>query len=167
LNSTIIYYKNLGVIDTQSIIDFYSSIKDVIQWEEYGHLGKQSGVQFADNEDPFLSAVGKARFRDNKFHNLNEFYKGTVIEEIVEKYKLFRLRWMWVYPKSCYSIHCDFTPRIHIPLITNTENLFVFPNSIPFHLPKGSVFLVRTELLHTFMNCSNEPRLHLVGAVNF
>lgn len=167
MNSIITYYENLGDVDTVLLTEFYYSIENQIQWQEYGHLGKQSGLQYADAEDPFLSAVGKARLRDNRFNNLNVFYKGTIIEEIIEKYKLFRLRWMWVYPKSCYSIHCDFTPRIHIPLITNKENLFVFPNASSFHLSKGKVYKVRTDLNHTFINCSNENRLHLVGAVNF
>ena len=77
---------------------------------------------------------------------------------------------MWVNPMSCYSLHKDSTPRIHIPLITNPSCYFIFkenntPEGIIQHLPVGSVYWTNTTVSHTFINCSELPRLHLVGVV--
>ena len=66
---------------------------------------------------------------------------------------------------TCYSMHRDTTPRIHIPMITNPECYFIFKQGIVQHMPAGSVYWTNTVEPHTFMNCSNRPRLHLIGAV--
>ena len=72
---------------------------------------------------------------------------------------------MWIGPYACYSIHKDDTPRIHVPIITNPECYFVFKQGLLSHLPAGSVYWVDTTKFHTFMNCSDTPRLHIVGIV--
>ena len=72
---------------------------------------------------------------------------------------------MWVGPYACYSMHRDSTPRVHIPLITNSECYFVFKHGIIKHLESGQVHYTNTTIKHTFMNCSDQYRLHLVGAV--
>jgi len=167
LNSITTIYKPIDNIDIISLREFYSRIESEIKWQEYIQQGKQSGIQFADNEDPFLSAVGVARTRDIAFNNLNSLYKDTIIEDIIKKYDCTRMRWMWMYPKSCYTFHKDQTPRIHIPIITNPDNMFVFEDHAPFHLPIGNVYWVDTRKKHTFINCSTELRLHLVGVVKY
>ena len=73
---------------------------------------------------------------------------------------------MWLSPMTCYSIHKDSTPRIHIPMITNPECYFVFKAGIIQHMPAGAVYWTNTVNLHTFMNCSDKPRLHLIGVVS-
>lgn len=165
MNSTTTIYKTFNTVDVLSLREFYFGIENKIRWQEYVNQGKQSGLQFAGDEDPFFSAVGVARTRDIVFTNLNPLYKDTVIEDIIRTYDCTRLRWMWMYPKTCYSFHKDQTPRIHIPLITSPENMFVMQDHAAFHLPTGHAYWVDTRLRHTFINCSSEPRLHLVGVV--
>jgi len=152
-------------IDSKSLLDFYYLIESELVWQDSGPKGRQSGIQYKDNEDQFLSATGRARFHDAQFHNLNDVYKGTIIEELINKFSLCRTRWMWVNGYSCYSIHQDVTPRIHIPLITNQSCLFLFPPDKTFHLSRDNIYSVDTRQFHTFINCSDNPRLHLVGAV--
>jgi hypothetical protein len=151
-------------IDVKKILDYYFLIEKDILWFDSGSKGRQSGIQFNINEDPYISATGRARFSDKNFDQLNSFYANSCIQDIIQNYKLYRTRWMWVNPFSCYSIHQDFTPRIHIPLITNDQCLFVFPPHRTFHLPIGKVYKVDTTKKHTFINCSEFPRLHLIGA---
>lgn len=158
-------YKLLDDIDTQAILDYYVSIEKEIVWFDSGPKGRQSGLQYADNEDPYLSATGRARFSDKRFSNLNPFYSNSIIEKIIRKYSLYRTRWMWVNPSSCYSIHNDYSPRIHLPIITNPQCLFIFPPDQIFHLEINKVYFVDTTKKHTFINCSEQARLHLVGAV--
>jgi hypothetical protein len=62
-------------------------------------------------------------------------------------------------------MHYDKNPRIHIPLLTNPECYFVFKNGMIQHLEVGSSYWVDTRLHHTFINCSAQKRLHLVGVV--
>ena len=157
--------KLLSQINITPILDKYRQVEKDIQWTDYGHKGKQAGLQYKVDEDAWSSAVGKSQGRETDYTNLNPLFKGTIFEEIINKYKLLRTRLMWVGPYACYSMHRDQTPRIHIPLITNPECYFVFKNSTIQHMPVGLFYWTDTTQLHTFMNCSNVSRLHLIGVV--
>lgn len=158
-------YNIIKSIQVDDIVSFYHSIEHKLEWSIANNKGKQSGIQFTAHENPFLSATGKTRLHDKLFTNLNKLYKDTIIENLINELNLVRTRWMWVYPNACYSVHSDLTPRVHIPLITHKDCMFVFPPNNMFHLDIGSAYWVDTRKLHTFMNCSDFPRLHLVGAV--
>jgi hypothetical protein len=157
--------KLLSHIDVQPLIDEYRQLEKDIQWTDYGHKGKQTSLQNKTDDDPWTSAVGKNRGKELDYTNLNPFFKDTIFEEIINKYKLLKTRLMWIGPYACYSVHKDDTPRIHVPIITNLECYFVFKQGLISHLPAGSVYWVDTTKLHTFMNCSDTPRLHIVGIV--
>ena len=151
-------------IDVGPILINFAKINKEISWTE-SNQGKQTGIQYKPGEDPWTSAVGKSSGGELQYTELNPFFKDTIFETVIKKYNLKRTRLMWVNPKSCYSLHSDETPRIHIPLVTNPECYFLFnPNGL-IHLPVGSVWWVDTRLQHTFLNCSNQSRLHLVGIV--
>ena len=156
--------KILENFDSDTLIQFYKQIEPELIWKE-GIKEKKSGIQFKKNEDHFLSATEKVHNKIQEFKNLNPLYKNTIVEELIEKYKLFRTRWLWLFPMSCYSIHTDFGPRIHIPLITNKSCLFIFPPNNIYHLEKNYVYLADTTKQHTFINASEQPRLHLVGCL--
>jgi hypothetical protein len=157
-------YHIIEPIDVSSILINFAKINKEIIWTE-SNQGKQTGLQYKLGEDPWTSAVGKSQGQELQYTELNPFFKNTIFETIIEKYNLKRTRLMWVNPKSCYSLHQDETPRLHIPLVTNSECYFLFNPGGIFHLPAGSVWWVNTQLLHTFLNCSNQSRLHLVGIV--
>ena len=156
--------KILSHIDVQPLLDEYSRLEKDIQWTDYGNK-KQVGLQFKDKEDPWASAVGTSKGDELSYTNLNPFFKDTVFEELIDKYNLIRSRLMWVNPMTCYSMHKDTTPRVHIPMITNPECYFIFKQGIVQYMPAGFVYWTNTTELHTFMNCSNNPRLHLIGVV--
>jgi hypothetical protein len=100
------------------------------------------------------------------YNQLNPYFKDTIFEKLIVDYKLYRTRLMWVNKMSCYSIHKDSTPRIHIPLVTNPECYFVFKDDASFiHMETGHVYWADTRKNHTFINCSEMERLHLVGVV--
>ena len=155
--------KSIKPIDITPILESYSKLESDIVWTEYGHKGKQTGLQYLNMEDPWTSAVGVSQGRELSYDRLNPFFKDTIFEEIIKKYNLKRTRLMWVYPFACYSMHYDTTARIHIPLITNPECYFVFKNGLVENLKIGASYWVDTRLPHTFINCSEHKRLHLVG----
>jgi len=157
--------KTLESFDIQKLMEYYSLINSQIYWVNYDKC-KQSSLQYKDNEDSKISGLGKGNGKDLQYDNLNPFYKNTIFEEVINKYNLKRTRLMLVEPWSCYSMHRDTSPRVHIPLITNPECYFVFKDSgLVQHLPIGNVYWVDTTKHHTFINCSAEQRLHLMGSV--
>jgi hypothetical protein len=157
--------KHLQTINITEIVDFYKTIENQIQWTDYGHKGRQAGLQYAENDDPWTSSVGKGYGDQNRFCHLNSFFKDTIFEKLITEFNLKRTRLMWVGPYACYSMHRDLTPRLHIPLITNPECYFVFKEHGLHHLSAGNVYWVDTTVYHTFMNCSDQHRLHLVGLI--
>ena len=156
--------KILNSLDIDPILDCFQKLETGIVWTNYGHKGKQAGLQFKNSEDPWTSAVGN-QGQELLYSTLNSYFENTEFENIIKKYNLKRTRLMWVGPYACYSMHQDTTPRIHIPLITNPECYFVFKDGGIEHLPVGNVYWTNTTKLHTFMNCSDQHRLHLVGII--
>lgn len=158
--------KLLTNLDIQPILDFYKSAENNITWgEDYISKGKQTGIQYLEGEDPWLSAVGRSKGNELSYDQLNPFFKDTVIEKLINQFNLKRTRLIWSNPWCCYSMHKDYTPRVHIPLITNPQCFFIFKKGLIFHMPAGSVYWTDTRLEHTAMNGSEFPRLHLIGAV--
>lgn len=155
----------LQTFDTKKLLNFYESIYDNIKWKDFIKC-KQASLQYKKDEDSEFSGLGKGNGTDLEYSICNPFYKNTVFEEIINDFKLHRTRLMLVEPWSCYSMHRDTSPRVHIPLITNPECYFVFKDSgLVQHLPVGNVYWVDTTKHHTFINCSAEQRLHLMGSV--
>ena len=157
------YFNVIDTIDTDYILNELNTIENIV-WTDFSQ-GRQVGLQYKLGEDPWTSAVGESQGNETQYIELNPFFKNTIFETIIKKYNLKRTRLMWVNEKSCYSLHSDETPRIHIPLITNPECYFLFNPGSLHHLTAGSVWWVNTKLRHTFLNCSNHSRLHLVGVV--
>lgn len=146
------------------ILDCYFKIEKDLIWTDYNGK-KQSGLQFKEDEDPWASAVGTSKGDELAYTNLNPFFKDTIFEDLINQYNLKKTRLMWTSPMTCYSMHKDTTPRIHIPMITNPECYFVFKAGIIQHMSAGLVYWTNTVNLHTFINCSTNSRLHLIGAV--
>jgi hypothetical protein len=157
--------KTLETIDIKPILASYMNLETSMQWTDYGTKSSQVGLQYKDGEDPCTSAVGKSQGKEIEYTNINPVFKDSIFEEIINKYNFKRTRLMWVGPWSCYSMHRDETPRIHIPLITNPECYFVFMDGMVKHMKTGAVYWIDTTQRHTFMNCSAHRRLHLVGVV--
>jgi hypothetical protein len=157
--------RQLTTIDINPILESYSKLESEIKWFEYGK-GSQGCLQYKPGEDPWFSAAGVNRGQELKFTELNLFFKDTIFEELISQYNLKRSRLMWLEPMSCYSMHRDSTPRLHIPIITNPHCYFVFKQGIIEHMPVGYVYRVNTLEPHTFMNCSEERRLHFIGVLD-
>ena len=158
--------KIIAPIEVLLVLEEFKKLENDIKWHDAGGK-KQTGLQYYQDEDPWISATGRARsgILETDWAQLNPFFKDSIFEQLIIKYKLLRTRLMWLSPNTVYSMHSDTTPRVHIPLITNPDCYFVFQRGIVRHLGLGYVYWVDTTKKHTFMNCSNHPRLHLVGVV--
>ena len=159
--------KVLQSYNISPLLRYYLEFEKEMVWTEHG-TKRQTGLQYKPGEDPWTSAVGRSIGNGLVYTELNPFFKDTIVEDIINQFNLLKTRFMWVGPMTCYSMHHDESPRIHIPLITNSQCYFVFKGkdtSIIQNLPAGSIYWTDTRETHTFMNCSERPRLHLVGAV--
>ena len=165
----------IDTIDISILLSTYQDLEKDAVWYETSankvnltdtHLKRQTSLQYRETEDPWSSSVGRLRVSESLFSNINPYFKDTIFETLINKYKLVRSRFMWVPPYSCYSMHKDLSSRIHIPLITNPDCYFIFKKGIVQYLPCGKVYLVNTNYYHTFANCSTFPRLHFMGVVS-
>ena len=86
------------------------------------------------------------------------------INELIKKHKMFRTRVMLQPSASCYTYHKDFTPRKHIPVITNNDCLFILED-IVYRMKEGLIYFVDTTKQHTAVNGSKKTRIHIVGNV--
>lgn len=111
----------------------------------------------------------KQNTEDQYIHFLNMF-KGTYTEDVYNKlsmtYKIGRLRFMYVKPKTCYTWHKDSTHRIHIPLYTDhTQTGLIIEDTIIRMPADGNAYIVDTRKPHTAFNGWLETRIHLVGVL--
>lgn len=126
-----------------------------------------------DSNDNWLAGTGvgtgKTTTWEQSFNKIQPSLKGTPIDEYLQWLgePVYRTRIMMAREKGCYSIHRDYTPRLHLPLVTNTQCNFLFTDPLQmFHMPAdGTTTWVDTTKPHTFMNGSTEKRLHLVMIV--
>jgi hypothetical protein len=126
-----------------------------------------------NNLDNWTISIGKPKHAslewEKSFDTLQPSLTGTPIDRYLQSLsvKVYRTRLMVARPKSCYSIHYDMTPRLHLPLVTNEQCNFLFLDPMTLaHLPaQGRTYWVDTRLQHTFLNGSDKDRLHLVMVV--
>ena len=165
---------------------YYPKFNQLVEWasalvEEkniYGDILNYPDGQLAvqtddDSVTDWSRGIGKSTGKtaqwEHGFSKLQPALKNSVVAEYLDwlEIPVYRTRIMVSRPKSCYSIHRDYSPRLHLPLITNKQCYFVFKDPAQFiHMPAdGQTYWVDTKLDHTFMNGSIENRLHLVMIV--
>lgn len=131
-----------------------------IQTNEIGITDWQAGVG---------KSTAKTPDWEHSFKHLQPELAGTAVADYLEwlAVPVYRTRIMLSRPKSCYSIHRDYSPRLHLPLVTNTQCNFLFTEPARLiHMPAaGDTFWVDTRYEHTFLNGSVYDRLHLVMIV--
>lgn len=123
--------------------------------------------------DNWLAGTGhstaKTKDWEHSFCHLQPSLIGTALDDYIKwlAVPVYRARIMLAREKGCYSIHRDFSPRLHLPLITNMQCNFLITEPLTmFHLPADATTTwVDTTKHHTFMNGSTEKRLHLVMIV--
>ena len=134
-----------------------------------GQLSIQTDKE--NSKDWFAGTGGaKGKFEwELSFDKLHLSIQGTPIEDYLKwlEVPVYRTRLMLTKPKFVYSIHRDYSPRLHLPLITNPQCYFLFKDPAEFiHMPAdGRTYWIDTRKEHTFMNGSIENRFHLVMIV--
>lgn len=162
-------FKKLKSLDE----DFYIEVKreclalaEKLNWNDgLNQIMLQSNQPDVDDYKTGLGRIANNldAVEENYIHVLPSL-RGTSLEKLIVSLNGFRSRLMYMKPKSCYSIHTDPSPRLHLALQTNDQALFLFPKHRGyFKIPEDrSIYLADTRFSHSFMNGSDEPRIHLV-----
>lgn len=145
---------------------------------KYGEWEFRSDGQVAiqtDNSDVdnWYAGTGHSTTKTPEWEHNFKYIQPSLKDSIIDDYikwldiPVYRARIMLAREKGCYSIHRDYSPRLHLPLVTNKQCNFLITDPLQmFHLPAdGTTTWVDTRLPHTFMNGSTEKRLHLVMIV--
>lgn len=159
--------KPLGICDSFDVLT--SEILSIV--ETFGKNSPQIICQTIEkNSEDWFSGIGsiyELEHQDEDLYvHLNPNLKETILEKLIVKYNGFRTRIMILPPRNCYSIHSDPTPRIHIPIISNSQCYMIWPNhSRCLQLNNGVIYWTDTTKQHTFINGGTEPRIHLVMCI--
>lgn len=146
--------------------------KEVIALQESIDLNIIS-LQYQDINDTAWSNANGFHIGpiEHEFKNLQPTLQGTEIEKLLLGIgkNWYRTRIMTMIPLKVYQVHSDPTPRIHIPILTNDLCRFYFPKQTSClenpMLDDGSIYWVDTRKTHTFINCSNFKRIHIVACI--
>jgi hypothetical protein len=153
----------------KSIADNMGIFHDSVNYPD-GQIAIQTDTAKVTN---WQAGVGKSTAKtpewEHSFRHLQPELIGTVVADYLEwlAVPVYRTRLMLSRPKSCYSIHKDYSPRLHLPLVTNDQCNFLFTDPARLiHMPAdGNTYWVDTRHEHTFLNGSIYDRLHLVMIV--
>jgi len=146
-------------IDVENGIDIDKIMLEIKCLPEYEtQLSLQSNVS-GDGSEGRLSRVDQEKEFTTFVYDLP--YTNYVLSTL----KMYRCRLLNMMPKTCYTYHNDPTMRIHIPLITNKNCFFVVDDIVSRYPADGSYYLIDTTKKHTFVNASQDERLHIVGCV--
>lgn len=116
--------------------------------------------------DPFYG-IGNLKTADHyeeEFH-FPLFEKLEYTNKIIKDLRIVRTRVMRMKPKTCYTYHRDWSKRLHIPLITNENCMFIIDDEVKRYPADGNYYVVDTTKMHTAINASFEERVHIVGCL--
>lgn len=94
------------------------------------------------------------------FNNFS--YTKQIADKLKQTFDYNSITYRSIQPNTAYNWHYDEgSICYHIPLITSPGCLFVYENR-SFYMPAdGSVYIVNNSKMHTFVNASSNPRVHL------
>lgn len=159
-------YDNFSIDLDQLKIESHNLLWD----EEKGQYHSQRSLQTDGTDDWDVSTGAKEGVEESIWNKLHPQLVGTWWEEFFASIPLtlYRSRLMVIQPRTCYSIHTDRTPRVHIAIDTHPHARFVFvePPIVKFIPPDGKLWWVDTTQEHTAFNGSLKPRIHFVACLD-
>lgn len=150
--------KIIGKVDINKIKQELSDLK----------ISAQFSLQGKTKTDYNSSTSYDYSLRLDEQEFIHNLYELPYLNSILKKYGMFRSRVMKMINGTAYGIHVDNTPRIHIPLET-TENCLFIIDDVVYRMPAdGSVYFTDTTKPHTAINASTSRfiRTHIVGNIN-
>jgi hypothetical protein len=130
----------------------------------------QRSLQTDGSDDWAVGTGSMPGIDESIWDKLHPSLAGTWWEQFFADlpFKVYRARLLTIQPRTCYSIHTDRTPRIHIAIDTHPQARFIFTNPPAVrHIPAdGHIWWVDTREEHSAMNGSMKPRIHFVACLD-
>lgn len=158
-------------------------LKDILNVTEWG-IENQIGLTHRSvlQKNKWKDCVGSLYDREKEIDIANEqeftqfnnespeYVKSILIQfSKVENFKIGRVRFMRLLPKTGLTVHADTSIRYHLVLDTNPHAYIAHalpsysPSAICYHIPKnGHFYRVDTTHPHFVYNGGQTPRIHLV-----
>lgn len=154
------HYELVDKVDLDKLLLEYTSIV-----EKAGEH-QQVMLQGCDGISDHQFGVGTLDQWGKKESDFNKFLWSTpYLNSLLRQMAACRSRLMSM-KKMTYSWHRDRSHRLHIPLISNTETNFMVVQDEVIRMEPGNMYIVDTTVPHTYVNTSNELRVHVVGCLN-
>jgi hypothetical protein len=135
-----------------------------------GAYRTQRSLQTDGSSDWDISTGSKPDIEESIWDKLHPELAGTWWEAFFASlpFKVYRARLLTIQSRTCYSIHTDRTPRIHIAIDTHPQARFIFTNPPALrHIPAdGHIWWIDTRQEHSAMNGSLKPRIHFVACLD-
>lgn len=121
------------------------------------------------NNNLYEGVGGLEILKENQFIYFNSDYINTPIHDyylfLKERFNIGRIRIMILKEKSCYTLHKDYTKRIHLAIKSNNDSFMYFPENNIFKVPvDGRSYIFDTTQYHTYINPSFFTRIHIVSS---
>lgn len=166
-------YQTSTQIDLERLVKESQALAWDHQLQDFRH---QTSIHNSKGDDNYLDSTGFRTggpldsVRDDKIDNIWSFLRSDLQNTWWETFfgtlpwKVVRARIMIMRPRSCYTIHRDTSPRLHVALKTNRDARFIFTDPADvIHLPcDGHIWWLDTRHEHTAINAGWEPRWHLI-----
>jgi hypothetical protein len=162
-------YKALFDLEDQlEIINYFTPLIKIMKDEnitQYGLIGRQTkdGVDYGEGKTR-KDGANLAQWNIWRDESLKSGWMLKFLNLISDR-GVGRIRLMRLKPRTCYSLHQDLTPRIHVPIITNPECFMIINGEIKY-LSYGKVWWTNTLDPHTALNTSDRDRYHLLVEVS-
>jgi hypothetical protein len=150
--------KIIGKVNIDKIKEELESLK----------ISAQFSLQGKSKDDFDSSTSYDYSLRTDEGEFVCPLYDLPYTNSVLKEYSMFRTRVMKMIKGTAYGIHVDNTPRIHIPLETNENCLFII-DDVVYRMPAdGSVYFAYTTKPHTAINDNTNRfiRTHIVGNIN-
>lgn len=161
--------------DFDKVRDFCVDLRHTLGISQISVQGNSVDAKWECSSGPvFANLIRGERTLENgyreelKFTSILSELKGTVVEEFLDSLPVpvYRARILTLAPGGKYSFHRDPSPRIHLPLTSNSRAFFQLEGRA-VHLPAdGSIYYTDTRLEHTAYNNGDVGRIHLVAVIN-
>ena len=159
-----------GFFNTVDLVRLREETHTLMYDSPNGVYHTQRSLQ-TDGSDNWEASTGsKPDVEESVWNQLHPDLVGTWWESFFASlpFKVYRARLLTMQPRTCYSIHTDRTPRIHIAIDTHPQARFIFtdPPSVA-HIPAdGHIWWVDTTKEHSALNGSLKPRIHFVACLD-
>jgi len=151
--------------DHEQILDVLYSFKKN-NWPDQIYVSSIDGKTYSyPGGDDFTI---KYNYKESDFNIVNNVFKDTYVEEVYNdvsaNYDVARCRFMILEPpmKRAYSYHSDISKRIHIPLRTDRNCMFLIEDIVHRMDKLGQAYHLDTTYKHSALNLGWEPRIHLM-----